>query len=555
MDERTQSTKSSSAAAKLTASQLETALKALAKLLVSIKFYPAGHPALKDVTSDAKSGFVPLLQPRESVVVIVRRSGFFYEEEPVGSTNEMLKKLASNLFARRIQRLLILKDLSCRDLWETAKILLLDADVIQKRGGIQSLLQQARVTTIWTNAVDIKGIFELKNQIEAEKSILYGVAELTDEKFLATLGGEPAAVEKSYKGSSLTAEEVVTPTGELPFEELLKAVETAADDQEFFKLLQRLIPVVQGHLTEKSAHLVLQTLSFLTNCFIDSIAGEGKNKAALQAMTQLATPPLLSFYVNLLCARVRFDDQRIAWDKINRSLGAPLAKFLLTRLTTEEDQSARKVLSEALISQGEVALVAIVATLKNDSWPVLRNAAQLLGEMRDAAAIEPLRALLEHRDLRVRREALRALTRIGGNSVIAIIAKILQGNDSELRRQAMLCLGAIKNPATIPLLVQFLQIRDWRFLRLEAKIDAIRALGEIGSAEVLPELIAIVNHRCLFYRSRNDVLRAAALLAMGEIGGLEAVRFLEIMEGASSPIIEKAAANALKQARKGSPHD
>jgi HEAT repeat protein len=175
--------------------------------------------------------------------------------------------------------------------------------------------------------------------------------------------------------------------------------------------------------------------------------------------------------------------------------------------------------------------------------------------MRDVAAIEPLRPLLQHRDLRVRREALRALTRIGGNSVIAIIAKILQGNDSELRRQAMLCLGAIKNPATIPLLVQFLQIRDWRFLRLEAKIDAIRALGEIGSAEVLPELMAIVNHRCLFYRSRNDLLRATALSAMGEIGGLEAVHFLEIMGGASSPIIGKAAANALKQARKGLPHD
>lgn len=552
MDERTQSTKSSSAAAKLTASRLETALKALAKLLVSIKFYPSGHPSLKDVTSDAKSGFVPLLQTCESVVVTVRRSGFFYEDKPVGSTNEMLQKLATNLFARRIQRLLILKDLSCRDLWETAKILLLDADVIQKKGGIQSLLRQARVTTIWTNTVDIKGIFELKNQIEAEKTILYGTAELADEKFLSTLG-EPAAVENSYKGSSLTAEEVEVPAGELPFEELLKAVEAAADGQEFSKLLQRLIPVVQGNLTENSAHLVLQALSFLTHCTMSGYTGEEKYKASLQAMTQLATPPLLSFYVDLLCARVRFDAHRITWDKINRSLGVPLANFLLTRLATEEDQSARKVLSEALISQGEVALAAIVATLKSDRWPVLRNAAQLLGEMRDATAIEPLRALLEHHDLRVRREALRALTRIGGNSVIAIIAKILQGNDSELRRQAMLCLGAIKNPATTPLLVQFLQVRDWRFLQLEAKVDAIKALGEIGSAAVLPELMAIVNHRCLFYRSRNDVLRAAALLAIGEIGGLEAVRFLEIMEDATSPIIEKAAANALKQARKGSP--
>ena len=554
MDERTQSPKSSSDAAKLAISQLETALKALAKLLVSIKFYPVGHPALKDVTNDARSSFVPLLQTRESVVVVVRRTGFFYENELVASTNTMLQKLAASLFARRIQQLMILKDLSCRDLWETAKILLLDTDVIQKKGGIQSLLQQARVTTIWINAVDINGIFELKNKIEAEKLTLYGAGELADEKFLATLG-ESAAAEDNYTGSSVATEEVDVPAGELPFEELLQAVERASDDQSFSLLLQRLIPVVQGNLTEKSAHLVLQTLSFLTHCGESPYVGEEKRTAAQQAMTQLASPSLLSFYINLLCARVRFDVHRIAWDKITRSLGAPLAKFLLNRLAIEEEASTRKVLSEALIAQGEVALAAIIATLKDDRWPVLRNAAQLLGEIRAVAAIEPLRALLRHRDLRVRREALRALTRIGGNSVISIIAKILQGDDSELRRQATLCLGAIKNPATIPLLVQFLQVKDWRFQQLEAKIDAVRALGEIGSADVLPTLMAMVNHRCLFYRSRNDVLRAEALSAIGAIGGSEAIHFLEGMEDASNPIVAKAAVSALKQARKGSQND
>ena len=553
MSERTQNTQSATAAEKLVAAQLETALKALAKLLVSIKFYPTGHPALKDVTSDAKSVFAPLFQTRESVAVVVRRTGFFYGDEPVGSTHAILQKLAVNLFARRIQQLMILQDLSCRDLWETAKILLLDADVIQKKGGIQSLLHQARVTTIWTNTVDINGIFELKNKIEEEKSTLYGTTELTDEKFLATLG-EPAPIEST--STLAAAEEVATSARELPFEDLLKAVEMASDEQEFSRLLHRLIPVVQGNLTEKSAHLVLQTLSFLTHCSEDVATKVEKRKAARQALTQLSTSTLLSFYINLLCARRQFDDHRIAWDKITRSLGDPLAKLLLNRLAAEEDPSTRKVLSEALISQGEAALAAIVATLNDDRWSVLRNAAQLLGEIRAAAAIEPLRDLLHHRDLRVRREALRALTRIGGNSVITIIAKILQGDDSELRRQAMLCLGAIKNPAaTIPLLIQFLQVKDWRFLQLEEKIDAIRALGEIGSAEALPELMSIVNHRCLFYRSRNNVLRAAALLTIGEIGGGEAIRFLETMEEAPNPIVQKAAISALKQARKGSPND
>ena len=65
----------------------------------------------------------------------------------------------------------------------------------------------------------------------------------------------------------------------------------------------------------------------------------------------------------------------------------------------------------------------------------------------------------------------------------------------------------------------------------------------------------MVNHRCLFYRGRNDVLRAEALSAIGEIGGPEAIRFLESMEVGSNPVVEKAIVGALKQARTGSQYD
>lgn len=557
MDERTQNTKGSTEEAKVVAAQLETALKALAKLLVSIRFYPAGHPSLKDVTNDAKSAFGPLFETRGSVVVIVRRTGFFYEDEPIASTNAMLQKLAAGLFARKIQRVMILKGLSCRDLWETAKVLLLDVETIHKGGGIQELLQRSKVTTIWTNIVDIKGIFELKDRIEAEKAALYGTPELADEEFLATLGSPPTP-ESEYleeTKSAASAEKTESPVGEMPFDELLKSVKMAATDEEFSALLQRLIPVLLANLTEKSAHLVLNTLSFLAHCADGERVSGARRNASQQALAQLSTPALLKYYIDLLCARVRLDEHRVFWDKINQSLGEPLAKQLLVRLASVEDHALRKVLAEALISQGRAALNPIIATLQEDRWLVLRNSSYLLGEIRDEAAIDPLRSLLRHRDLRVRCEALRALTRIGGDSVIAIVARILQGNDLELRRQAMLCLGAAKIPATIPLLAQFLEIKDWRFLQLDEKIDAVNALGEIGSADALPALMAVVNHRCFFYRRSNDELRAAAVLAIGEIGGDEAIGFLEKIEKSVNPIVSRAVVRALKQAKKGLPRD
>lgn len=550
MDERTQNVNGADEAAKLIAVQLEPALKGLAKLLAAIKFYPAGHPTLRDVTRDAQQGFVSVLQGRESVAVGVRRAGFFYDEEPVGIANPLLQKLAGGLFARRVQRLTILKNLSCRDLWETAQIFLLDVGTLQKQGGVQELLQQRKVTTIWVNIVDIKGIFERKQQLEEEKALLYG-GKSEDETFLAAPGGQGSEEPVGDAGERRVAAAKTVSAEELSFEALLQALAQAGSDQEFADLLPRLVSVLGANLNKQSAHLVLQALALLVQNAEGAHASPEKRQAARQALTQLATNDVLTYYVDLLCAQVRFDERRVTWERITKAFGEALSRLLMARLIVEEDQAIRKILFESLTVQGKVALPVILPSLQDPRWYVVRNAAYMLGEIRDPSTVEALKPLLRHDDLRVRREAIRALTRVGGNSVLSILLQTLEEDDEELRRQAMLCLGAMKNPTTVPMLVQFVQAKDWRLQQLEAKVDALRALGEIGSAEALPALCAVATRHRVFFRSRNDELRAAAIMAMGEIGGAETIGFLERLVKASSPVVARAAQLALKQARKG----
>lgn len=556
MDEGTQNVTEAKEAAKRVAAQLEPALKGLAKLLGAIKFYPPGHPTLKDVTTDAKNGFAPLFKDHESVVVGVRRTGFYYEEEPVATANTMLQKMAAGLFTRRVQRLMILKDLSCRDLWETAHILLRDVDALQKEGGVQELLQREKVTTVWANIVDVKGIFDRKEEIEAEKAQMYGTGSAADEAFLASLGaaegGDSAASDAEPATPAAAAHQAEE---ELSLEALLKAIAGAATEQDFSELLPGLVPAIRANLNRQSAHLVLQAFALLVPYAEGGNASPVKQQAARQVMGQLTTNDVLTYYVNLLCAQVRFDERRMTWEKITRFFGAPLSSLLMARLIEEEDQSTRKILFESLATQGKVALPAILPSLQDSRWYVVRNAAYMIGEIRDPSTVEPLKPLLQHADLRVRREAIRALTRVGGSSVISILLRTLQGDDEELRRQAMLCLGAMKNPATVPMLMQFIQIPDWRLQKLAAKVDALQALGEIGSSEALPMLTAIAGKSRFFFRSRNDELRAAALAAIGDIGGNEAIQLLERMTKTSSPTVAKAAFLALKQARKGQKHE
>ncbi len=98
------------------ARDLEEALKALVKLMKAIRYYPPGHPSLKNAAAQTLGAFSPLLSRQEKLLLDVRKQGFFFAETPVAPDNSLLQKLALFLFIRRIHRILVLPDLSPHDL-------------------------------------------------------------------------------------------------------------------------------------------------------------------------------------------------------------------------------------------------------------------------------------------------------------------------------------------------------------------------------------------------------------------------------------------------------
>jgi HEAT repeat protein len=524
---------------------LEEALKALVKLMKAIRYYPPGHPSLKNAVAQTLDTFSAVLAGRETLLLAVRKQGFFSSETPVAPENPLLQKLALFLFSRRIHRLLVLPDLSAHDLRAFVRSLSLSPEEIHKRGGFQEVLLKARVSTLWINEVDLARKKEIEEERRARSG--FGTEEEEEELFFGEGQGDP-----SVPGGERTRPPggEITPS-ERTLEQVLDELEATGDDQNYRMLLQELVPLVHLSLNEADRGPVLRAMTLLCRTASNRNKTMACREYSLQALAQLTTDEVIDFLVSILCGGEPQNDTRRQVNQVLLFLKDKAVRRLMEQLAAEKDSKSRKYLAEALILQGSSATPTLTEYLGDERWYVVRNAVVILGEIRDAEVTAYLAPPLRHSDIRVRRETIRALTKIGGPDAVDSLLRVLEEKDQELGPQALLSLGAIKNPAAIPVLLKMVDRTDPWLKQADLKKATIKTLGEIGSEEALPALHQVLGRRMLWKRSRYNEIRAAAALALGEIGSTESLPLLEAAADDRSEAVARAAVQAMKQIKKG----
>ncbi|MBE0598816.1 MAG: HEAT repeat domain-containing protein [Desulfuromonadales bacterium] len=515
--------------------QLEAALRLLARLFKAVRYYPLRHPALTAAIEEARQGFAPLLQGGEHLIFLVRKEGFLLGELPVAPANPILGKLALHLFARRVQSLLILPDLTGRDLKAFARCLSLAPPAIQSLGGMAEVLFKAKVSTLWVNETDLSRILTRKDTLEAEKYDLPGDEDRTDDD-----------LEQLFESGNRKQ----TSGGERDLEGLLNELRQEQSDQQYRLLLQEMPPLVRLALAETDRYLVLDALYFLQIDAVDQQRSVLRRALARQALEQLGSDEVLEALVDFLCTRGVTDTTRQVIARVLSLYPEKTVRRLMERLAEEKELAHRRLIIEALICHGAPAVPLLTEFLTDGRWFVVRNAVSILGEIREPSTASLLPPLLQHRDLRVARETIRALTKIGGTRAVGILLSLVEGNDQDLARQALLSLGAMKNTAAVPTLLRLIDRSDLLGKRFELKKGAIKALGEIGTTEASPTLVALLKRRPWWRTSQFDELRAAAATALGEIGEAGAIPALQGAAEDRSASVARAAAQALKQLRK-----
>ncbi len=508
----------------------EEALLGLVRLLKALSFYPSGHTSLRNAVQEAQKGFDAVLDGGDPLVLTVRRKELRLSEDlPVGPNHPALAKLASLLFDRRVQTLTFLPGLCDRDLLSLANGLRLDPALVQQRGGFPAVLDEDGIASIAVNETDISALLRRREEMESAES---GGSQEEFEQ-------EPSPVEEEQPAAD--------PLDPL---DLLDRLGSEDSDYRFRQDLEALLAFIREHLDEAHRDKILETFDVLLARSAEE-ERPSRREEILRALRELATPEVLHFFVQSLLAAIGDDALQKRILRILLFYRKEAVASLMEHLASENDQNRRRICLKALARLAKTdALPVLLAYLEDERWSLVLDTVALLGHLRIVEATAHLRKTTGHPDIRVRRESIRALTRIGGDEALHLLLDTLQGSDTALKLQALLSLGALRNPAAAPTLIRLIQTPDRWMKELEIRKGAIKALGEIGSPEAIPLLLKILRERRLWQRKRVDELRAAAASALGGIASDEVAAALKGATEDSSPLVARAAVQALKNFRK-----
>ncbi|MBI4951108.1 MAG: HEAT repeat domain-containing protein, partial [Myxococcales bacterium] len=188
----------------------------------------------------------------------------------------------------------------------------------------------------------------------------------------------------------------------------------------------------------------------------------------------------------------------------------------------ETDVRLRTAACEVIDASPTPASVTALGRVLSDSKAeVRRAAAAAMGASGMPVVVEPLLGHLDDVEVVVRLEVVRALGRIGdARAVLPLVAKI-QDTETEVRRSAVRALGELGDGRAVATLMLALQDTA-----PAVRLQALDALGRLHAEQAVTAIASLLAEDQRAGGVAPELLREAALVALGRIATPEAVKLL-----------------------------
>ena len=305
------------------------------------------------------------------------------------------------------------------------------------------------------------------------------------------------------------------------YEALLAQLESTIDDTQIPRVLEDLVSVGELAARQGQARVLCEIL-FRVGLRETELPHFELKRAAAVAFKRIGTPEVLRMVARELPHDAEHRHQTIA---VLSRAGEDGADALIAQLTSVAQQRDRRIYFDALLATRS-AVPALLHMLENAQWFVVRNAAELLGEMEVADAEEPLTRLLKHDDERVRRAGTSALMHLGTPGALRAIQQALTDPVPATRMQAAAALVARKDVLTSA--VHLLRALDGE-KDDEVQAAFLSALGRLGTPEAVQRLVNASEQKRGMFQRKTTSVRVAAVIGLAEARSDEALSALRAL--------------------------
>lgn len=196
---------------------------------------------------------------------------------------------------------------------------------------------------------------------------------------------------------------------------------------------------------------------------------------------------------------------------IMRRAGADGTRLIAQQLAEAPTFAERRAYLQALRQIGQGPEV-IASLLGHQEWFVVRNAADLVGDLRIVEAVPLLGRVAEHEDGRVRSSVAVALARIGTPEAVRFLRPALRDPDRAIRLAVAKELRGSGLGALAMVLVNAVEVEEDQ----EVVGEFYRALGRIGTPEAVQALVGVAQSgRGLLGGRKASPRRCAAVEGLG----------------------------------------
>jgi HEAT repeat protein len=320
-------------------------------------------------------------------------------------------------------------------------------------------------------------------------------------------------------------------------DELIERLRTGVTPQNVSRVLDEVATVAEARGSDGRWEVVARVFAAFVDREVSAEDAELR-RAYTIAVRRLTKPSLIRGMAGLLPRRRELRDSLQA---VFTRLGSDAAEALIDLLTSSDSLTDRRAYL-AVLAKIRDAVPTLIHLLGDNRWYVVRNAIDLLGEMRAAEAENALLDVVTHREERVRRSAATALARLGTLRSIQAAEKMATDPVPEVRVHAMQGLGTVKSPRAVSVLARALDHEPDQ----EVQAVILAALGRQATDEAVARLTKAAEPDGRLFKRKPTALRIAAVQALVEANTPAALVALRRFANDREREVRVAAARAVK---------